>query len=90
MALGEPGAALVTSGSVLALVTWEVPAARETSAAVTAAPEAGSFATEAVPGAGFFATEAVPGVEGQNGEGVVPTPPPGQRVCRKSNRSGEA
>ena len=46
----------MTSGSVLALVTWEVPAARVTSAAVTAAP-----------GAGSFATEAVPGVEGQNG-----------------------
>ena len=41
VALGEPEAALVTSGSVLALVTWEVPAARVTSAAVTAAPGAG-------------------------------------------------
>ena len=57
VALGEPEAALVTSGSVLALVTWEVPAARLTSAAVTAAQEAGSFATEAAPG-----------VEGRNGE----------------------
>ena len=46
-ALSEPEAALVTSGSVLTLVTWEVPAARITSAAVRAAPGAGSFATEA-------------------------------------------
>ena len=32
----EPEAALATSGSVFALVAWEVPAARVTSAAVTA------------------------------------------------------
>ena len=65
-ALGEPESALVTSGSVLALVTWEVPAARLTSAAVTAAQRAGSFATEAAPG-----------VEGRNGErGVIPIPFP--------------
>ena len=40
-ALREPEAALVTSGSVLALVTWDVPAARVTSAAVTAGRELG-------------------------------------------------
>ena len=64
MALWEPEAALVTSGSVLALVTWDVPAARLTSAA-------------AVQGAGSFATEAEPGVEGRNsGWGLThPLPP---------------
>ena len=71
----------MTSGSVLALVTWEVPAARFTSAAVTAAK-----------GDGSFATEAEPGVEGRNSEGVVPIPfPLGRRVgMQKTNRSGEA
>ena len=38
VALGEPEAALVTSGSVLALVTWEVPAAR-----LTRAPTGGGY-----------------------------------------------
>ena len=57
-----------------ALVTWEVPAARVTSAAVTAAP-----------GTGFFATEAAPGVEWRNGEGggSYPPLPLGRRICRK-------
>ena len=78
--LGEPESALVTSGSVLALVTWEAPVARVTSAAVTAAP-----------GAGSFATEAAPGVEWRNGEGrgIVPTPPPRPAHMQKTNRSGE-
>ena len=81
VALGEPEAALVTSGSVLALVTWEV---RVTSAAVTAAQ-----------GAGSFATEAVPGVEGRNSVPSVPIVsipfPLGRRVgMQKTNRSGEA
>ena len=66
VALGEPEAALVSSGSVLALVTSKVPAARLTSAAVTAAQ-----------GSGSFATEAEPGVEGRNSEGgrTHPLPP---------------
>ena len=77
-ALREPEAALVTSGSVLVLVTWDVPAARVTSAAVTPAP-----------GAGSFAIDAAPGVERRNGEEVAPTPPPRPARMQKPNRSAE-
>ena len=74
-ALGEPESALVTFGSVLALVTWEVPAAR--------VPNLGG--SDSGAGSWVLCDRGGAGVEGRNGgRGVVPNPSPlGQRVCRK-------
>ena len=70
----------MTSGSVLALVTWEL-GARGT----------GNLGgSDAAPGAGSFATEAVPEAwRGETVRGVVPTPLPRPARMQKTNRSGE-
>ena len=56
-------------------MTWEVPDAWATSAAVTAAPGAGSFATEAAP--------VVERRNGVGGGGRTHPFPLGRRVCRR-------
>ena len=80
-ALGEPEFALVTPGSVLALVTWEVPEAR-----------VGNLGgSDSGAGSWLLCDRGSAGsMKGRNGEGGRTHPSPRPARTQKTNRSGEA